>query len=176
MAKGILIGIVLTLAAGLAGAYLFISLGLMPANADSPPSFLEKWMAQTSLRAALNKDAPSTPNPVVLNDENLISGIQLYAVNCAVCHGASDGKASNIAMGLYQHAPQFVQHGVEDDPDGKIYWKIKHGIRLTGMPSFGGTLSENELWQLTLFLKHMDSLPPASGKVWQAVPSSASKS
>ena len=59
--------------------------------------------------------------------------------------------------------------GVEDDPDGVSFWKIKHGIRLTGMPSFGSTLSDKEIWTLALFLKHMDKLPPAAQQAWDKV-------
>jgi thiosulfate dehydrogenase len=176
MVKGFLLGIMMMIFVELAGGYLFVIKGWMPANADGAPPALEKWMARTSLRATLQREAPQTANPVALTDKNLISGIKLYAVNCAICHGAVDGNASNIAAGLYQHAPQLAMHGVTDDPDGNIYWKIKHGIRLTGMPAFSDTLNESQIWQLVLFLKNMDSLTPAANKVWNHVPSSASSS
>lgn len=176
MVKGIWIGVVLTIAVILAGGYLFVAFGCMPANADGKPPALEKWMARKSLRATLQREAPQTPNPVALTGANLVSGIRLYSAHCAVCHGAVDGRASAIAVGLYQHAPQLAKDGVEDDPDGIIYWKVKHGIRLTGMPAFSGTLSEQQIWQLTLFLKHMDALPPDAAKAWKAVPSAASRS
>ncbi|MEO6835662.1 MAG: cytochrome c [Candidatus Tumulicola sp.] len=58
---------------------------------------------------------------------------------------------------------------MEDDPDGATYWKVAHGIRFTGMPAFGPSLTERQLWQLTLFLKHMDSLPAAPERAWKAV-------
>jgi mono/diheme cytochrome c family protein len=173
MIKGIFVGIAATLAAGLLGAYLFVSMGCMPANADAKPPALEKWAARKSLNATISREAPRTPNPVALNDANLISGVKLYAVNCAVCHGASDAAASNIAKGLYQHAPQLAKHGVTDDEEGETYWKIYHGIRMTGMPSYRETLNEAQLWQVTLFLKHMDELTPGALKAWKAVPSQA---
>ncbi len=176
MSKGIIAGIALTLIVGFVGGYILISFGFIPANADGKPPALEKWLARKSLRATLEREAPQTPNPVALNDQNLIAGINLYDVNCAVCHGASDAKPSNIAIGLYQRAPQLMKHGVEDDPDGKIYWFIKHGVRLTGMPAFGPTLTDEQLWQLTLFLKHMDSLTPEAKNAWKSVPSSAPRS
>jgi len=176
MGKGILIGILIAIIGFIAGGYAFVKEGCMPANADAPPPILERWMARTSLRASIKRDAPQTPNPVALTDAHLIAGIKLYAQNCAVCHGAAGGEASNIAKGLYQHAPQLAKHGVEDDPDGKIYWIVKHGIRLTGMPAFSPTLGEEQIWQLALFLKHMDSLPPAAQKAWKALPSAASPS
>jgi mono/diheme cytochrome c family protein len=173
--KVFLSGAIFTLILLLVGGYAFISLGLMPANADGKPPVLEKWMARKSLRATLQKEAPQGPVPVQLTDANLKEGIQLYAQNCAVCHGASDGQASNIAVGLYQHAPQLAQHGVEDDPEGKIFWFVKHGVRLTGMPAFSPTLSDEKIWKVTLFLKHMDALPPTAQKAWKAVKSAKAR-
>lgn len=173
MIKGIAVGVAATLVAGLLGAYLFVALGLMPANADAKPPALEKWAARKSLHASIEREAPKTPNPVAISDENLIAGVKLYAANCAVCHGAADGAASNIAKGLYQHAPQLGKHGVTDDEEGETYWKIDHGIRMTGMPSYRATLSEKQMWQITLFLKHMNELTPGAEKAWKALPSQA---
>ncbi|MBV8333047.1 MAG: cytochrome c [Candidatus Eremiobacteraeota bacterium] len=174
MIRGIIVGVVLTLVVFVAGAYFGVERGLMPANADSPPSSLERWAAKTSLHATIDKDAPKTPNPVPLDDANLIAGIKLYGANCIVCHGAADGAPSNVARGLYQHAPQLAKDGVEDDPDGETYWKVAHGIRLTGMPAFGPTLQERQLWELALFLKHMDRLSPAANRVWKSLKNPAS--
>ena len=169
MVKGAIVGILGFIFAGLIGACLIIKLGYAPANADATPSWLEKTIAKTALRAVIRRQAPTQPNPVALTNPNLINGIELYEKNCAVCHGASDGKASHIALGLYQRPPQLAKHGVEDDPEGHTYWKVYHGIRMTGMPSFAKTLSENQIWTITLFLKNMNSLPPQAQKVWARV-------
>lgn len=173
MLKGIIIGVAATILAGVAGAYLFLALGLMPANADANPSFLEKWAARKSLHATIAREAQTGTGPLAVNDESLLAGIRLYAANCAVCHGAADGKASNVALGLFQRPPQFAKHGVEDDPEGEIYWKIKHGIRLTGMPAYTSTMTDDETWQTTLFLKHMDALSIKALASWKAMPSAA---
>ena len=176
MARGFILGVVATLVVLALAVYLAVEAGLVPANADAKPSHIERWMAKTSLHAVLAREAPGTPNPVPLNDENLIAGIKLYAANCAVCHGAADAKPSNVARGLYQKPPQLAKDGVEDDPEGVTYWKVAHGIRLTGMPAFGPNLNGTQLWQLTLFLKHMDGLPAAPKRVWKAVKGSAEAS
>ena len=137
MLKGVIAGVLLTLIVGLIVAYALVESGRIPANADAAPGTLEKWMARTSLRATMRREAPSEANPVALNEQNLLEGLRLYARNCAVCHGSAKGNAaaSPIAKGLYQKPPQFASHGVERDPEGESFWKIKHGIRLTGMPS-----------------------------------------
>ena len=171
MIKGIIAGALGAIIAGLAAFYLIAATGSIPANADAKPPAVEKWIAHKALDAAIVRQAPKGPNPVALNDENLIAGIKLYAADCAVCHGAADGKASAIARGLYQKAPQLAKYGVEDDEDGETYWKLFHGIRMTGMPAFRESLSEDQLWKIALFLKNMDSLPPRPQKAWAAVPS-----
>lgn len=171
MFKGIMLGIAFTFVVALIGAYALVRSGLIPANADAIPGGLETWMARTSLDATLHREAPQGQNPVALTEQNLLNGVHLFAQNCAVCHGSAQGDvaASPIAKGLYQKPPQFATKGVEDDPEGDSFWRIKHGIRLTGMPSFGYTLSDQDIWTLALFLKHMDKLPPAVQQTWQHV-------
>ena len=171
MFKGIFLGIALTLVVALGGAYALVRSGLIPANADAQPGWLETWAADTSLDATMERDAPKGGNPVPPTEQNLFDGVQLFAQNCAVCHGSAKGAAapSPIAKGEYPRPPQFATDGVEDDPEGDSFWKIKHGVRLTGMPSFGYTLSDRQIWTLALFLKHMDKLPPAAQQAWQQV-------
>jgi mono/diheme cytochrome c family protein len=173
MLKGMAWGVALTLAVTLIGAYSLVQSGLIPANADAKPGRLETWMAHTSLDATLSREAPKEQNPVELTDQNLLEGVHLFAQNCAVCHGSAKGatSASPIAKGLYQKPPQLATDGVEDDPEGDSFWKIKHGIRLTGMPSFGYSLKDHQIWTLALFLKHMDKLPPEVQQAWQQVQS-----
>ncbi len=171
MLKGVFFGVALTLALALLGAYLVVEGGLIPANADASPGRLETWLAHTSLDATLRRDAPKGQNPLAPTEMNLALGVPLFAQHCVVCHGSSKGAASPspIAKGLYPKPPQLASDGVEDDPEGFSFWKIKHGIRLTGMPSFANTLSDRQIWTLALFLKHMDKLPPAVQQMWQHI-------
>ena len=168
MLRGIIVGIVLTIAALLVVGYAAIRAGAFPANADAQPSRIEAWLARTSLNATIKREAPSGVNPVDASESNLTAGMKLYVANCAVCHGAANAKATNIAHGLYQRAPQLAAFGVEDDPPGIVYWKIKHGIRLTGMPSFAQSLSDQQIWQITAFVQNMDHLPPAVDANWKS--------
>ncbi|MEO8847148.1 MAG: cytochrome c, partial [Casimicrobiaceae bacterium] len=145
--------------------------GVIPANADATPGGLEVWLAGTSLQATLRRDAPKEQNPVALTEQSLLKGVRLFARNCSVCHGSAAGtaSASPIAKGMNPKPPQLATDGVEDDPEGESFWRIKHGIRLTGMPSFRNTLSDEEIWTIALFLKHMNELPPPVQEVWQGV-------
>jgi thiosulfate dehydrogenase len=171
MIKAFIVGVIVAILAAVACIYVILAKGVIPASADSGPLPLERWASRMSLHASLAKEAPTTPNPVPLTDANLIAGIQLYGQHCAVCHGtaAGDASASPLAKGEYPRPPQLASDGVEDDSEGVTYWKIAHGIRWTSMPSWKATLSDQQMWTVALFLKHMDKLSPAAAQAWQAV-------
>jgi thiosulfate dehydrogenase len=163
---GVISVIVFVAIVGIAAVWL----GYVPARADSPkPSALEKWAAHRSLDATIAREAPQPPylfGPVT--DATVVAGAKLYMANCAVCHGSKGSDGSNVAKGLYIPAPQFTKHSVDDDPEGETYWKIEHGIRFTGMPSFKDNLTEEQIWQIAYFLKRgMDKLPSAADIIWQ---------
>jgi thiosulfate dehydrogenase len=171
MLRGFIVGIIFTVLAAAAVGYYALTTGLIPANADAKPGQIEMFIAGKSLQATLDKNAPKESNPVQLTDENLVSGIKLYETNCAICHGTAEGdsSASPVAKGENPSPPQLATDGVEDDPEGETFWKIKHGIRWTGMPAWKDELSDQQIWTLALFLKHMDKLPPGPEATWRSV-------
>jgi len=169
--RAFLLGVLATIVVAAVCGYIVLRSGLVPANADAEPGWLEIWAANTSLDATLDREAPKGPNPVTLTDANLVAGVELYGRHCAICHGTAkgDASASPVAKGLYPGPPQLATDGVEDDPEGFSFWKLKHGIRWTGMPSWGSTLTDEQIWTLALFLNQMDKLPSAAQQAWQKV-------
>ncbi len=164
---GIAIGIVVTLIAGAAIGYLIITSGVIPARQDEVSSDFESWAAHQSLRATIKREAVQT-SPIKADEENLMAGVKIYTSNCSGCHGTPKDPSPAFAKG-YNPAPPLFANGetVTDDPEAKIYWKIDHGIRFTGMPSYNKMLNENEMWQVTLFLKNQDKLPKAVDDYWK---------
>jgi mono/diheme cytochrome c family protein len=169
--KAFVLGFAAAIAVVIAAVLLFVTGGALPAGQDAKPSSLEKWAAKKSLRATMRREAQGLTSPLPPTDENLTAGIALYRAHCQVCHGGADGAVSPIAKGLAPQPPQLAKDGVEDDPVGETYWKVAHGIRFTGMPGFGKTLSDREMWQIALLAKHMNSLPPGARGAWLAAKS-----
>jgi mono/diheme cytochrome c family protein len=169
--RAFLLGVLATIVVAALCGYIALRSGLVPANADAEPGWLEIWAANTSLDATLDREAPKSPNPVAPTDDNLVAGVELYGRHCAICHGTAQGSASPspVAKGLYPQPPQLATDGVEDDPEGFSFWKIKHGIRWTGMPSWESTLTDDQIWTLAAFLGHMNKLSPAAEQAWQKV-------
>jgi thiosulfate dehydrogenase len=128
----------------------------------APPLPFEKTITGMALNARIKKEAPAQA-PFPVTDDNLVAGARAYTKYCAVCHGRAGQPETVIAKGMFPKPPQFFHgHGVSDDPIGETYWKIENGIRLTGMPAFRQSLSENEIWQIAQVLANSEKLPPAA--------------
>jgi thiosulfate dehydrogenase len=157
--KRFFLGILIGLCLPLAGAYVFLIFGGMPVATKGPPLPMERFVARTALHAAM-KGEEDKPSPVSADEVNLLKGARVYMNHCAVCHGDVSGQPTAFAKGLFPKPPQLLEkgHGVTDDPVGESYWKVKNGIRLTGMPGFGDSLSESELWQVSQFVANADKL------------------
>ena len=152
---GLVIGILIVPAA----VYLCFWLGYMPVSAKSGPLPFERKLAGMALEKRIEKEAPKD-SPVQATEPNLLAGAKIYIENCAVCHGMTAESESAIAKGMFPEPPPLLHGtGVTDDPAGETYWKVANGIRLTGMPGFSGSLTEEQMWQVSQLLATADKLP-----------------
>jgi thiosulfate dehydrogenase len=161
-----LLGIVFALLVLTGGVLAFLRLGFMPTTADATPSALEAGVADSALDASIERHAPRTPNPVPPTDGNLIDGMKIYAMNCALCHGGFDEKPSALAHALYPPPPQLVLDPL-DDPEWHTFYAISRGVRYTGMPAWRATLSEQDMWKVTALLSRVEKLPPGVRDYWK---------
>jgi mono/diheme cytochrome c family protein len=166
MMKGFILGIVVTLFGLFAIGLVIAQFGIMPTNADATPPAFESRLAMGAVDAAMERNAPRVNNPVPATDENLIAGMKIYTMNCAVCHGTLDNKPSPLSHSFYPPPPQLVLHPM-DDPEWQIYYFVRTGIRYTGMPAWSKALSEQDMWKVTAFLTRVDKLPPAVQDYWK---------
>ena len=157
--KQFIFGFIAALALIVAGGLAFIYLGLAPVATASPPLPFERFIAETALQARVNKEAPKS-SPIPASDEAYAAGANIYRRNCAVCHGLPGQDQTAIAKGEFPNPPElFKGQGVTNDPVGVTYWKVANGIRLTGMPGFNGSLSTEQMWQVSLLLSNANKLP-----------------
>ena len=154
------IGLLVGLSLPAMGGYLFLASGLMPVATRGAPLPLERRLAQMALHAAIGH-AEDQLSPLPADEPNLIAGAKIYQKQCAICHGVPGGESTAIAKGMFPPPPQLFQRmGVTDDSVGETFWKVRNGIRLTGMPGFEQSLNETEMWQVSQLLKNAHALPP----------------
>lgn len=154
-----------------AGAAVYLKWGKPPVAVTDPAFPFEATIVHVPLGARIAREMPSSV-PLQATPENLQAGASIYRTNCAFCHGTPN-HPSVYAKHMYPAVPQlWVGHGhgvvgVSDDPPGETYWKIKNGIRLTGMPAYADLLSEQQMWQVTLLLR--SAAAPLSPQVGSAL-------
>jgi thiosulfate dehydrogenase len=154
---GVVVGLlILPLAFG-----VYVATGRMPAATSDSPMPFEAALAGAGLYARIHREAPTRD---VSGDPTaeLVSGADVYQKKCAFCHGLPEQPAPPAAQGEFPKPPQlFTADGrVSDDPAGVTYWKVKNGIRLTGMPGFQASLTDQQMWQVTALVARADKLPP----------------
>jgi mono/diheme cytochrome c family protein len=162
-----ILGVVITLAVIVLAGLGFAMLGFFPTAANVPPPHLEAHLAMSAVDASMDRHAPRITNPLTPTDQNLEEGMKLYTMNCALCHGTLDRKPSTLVNSFYPPPPNLVSDPPED-PDWHIFYTMRTGIRYTGMPAWDKTLTEQDMWKITMFLSHVDKLPPAVQEYWKA--------
>lgn len=96
-----------------------------------------------------------------IKDPKLVDiGFKNYHAMCRLCHGAPGNPRTEIAKGLYPNPPDFTLKDIKMPNEAELYWIIKNGIKMTGMPAFGPTHSDEELWGIVAFLKGLADLKP----------------
>ena len=151
------------LALGAAAAALVFS-GWFDVAASVPPGALEKRVARTAVDRSVARRAPRASNPLGKDPSALRDGGQHYREMCVTCHGAPGVDPSEIGEGLNPPAPELTLTRVQARSDGELFWIVQNGIRMSGMPAFGATHKEREIWAIVAFVRHLPSLTPEEEK------------
>jgi mono/diheme cytochrome c family protein len=161
-----LIGFVTAVVLVLLAVFCYVRFGFVDPRADAQMSAFEMKIAMPALDASVDRRAPSVQNPIQATDDNLMTGMKIYQSACAGCHG--DVVHTHTAFGdsFYPRAPQFAEDA-PDMADNQNFYIIEHGVRLSGMPAWRTSLKEQQMWQVTTFLSHMDKLPSSVQAAWK---------
>ena len=142
------------------GLFVFVQSGKAPVSAYDPTMPMEAFFAKIGRKSRIRAEQPKRDLSTFTTDD-LQAGARVYQKECSFCHGLPNQPKPDVAKGMFPKPPQlFTQDGmVTDDPVGEDYWKVKNGIRLSGMPGFRDSLSEAEIWQVSALLAQADKLP-----------------
>ena len=140
-------------------------------SARAKPSALETAIARTARKMAAPSGAHNTKNPLPDSPEVQREARLHFADHCAICHGNDGSGDTMLGHGLYPKPPDLRRDPTQQLSDGDIFWIIQNGVRLTGMPAFGGAGSEQggsehdhdveASWKLVRFIRHLPALTPA---------------
>lgn len=147
-------------------AYIYSGAFNVAATEDNP-GWVD-WIISTTRRHSISARADDVKVPDNLSDPRMIAlGAKHYKAMCAMCHLAPGMDSSETRKGLNPRPPQ-LDKIAQYIPAQTAYWGIKNGIRMTGMPAWGPTHSEHELWALVAFVKAMPQMSPERYKALSA--------
>jgi len=136
-------------------------------SAKAAPSAMETWIAGVMRKWAMPAPAHEEKNPVANSPEVLREGMIHFADHCAICHGNDGSGDTMMGHGMYPKPPDLRAPATQHRSDGEIFWIIENGVRLTGMPAFGGTGGEHgnpeDSWKLVHFIRHLPTLTADEG-------------
>ncbi len=149
------------------GALVGIFSGTVNVAARSPRGGMLEWALNTTMDHSVRSHASGIKVPP-LEDSSLIDlGFDHYKNMCITCHGSPAGGQSEAGIGLNPQPPE-LSDAAKDWTPAELYWIIKNGVKMTGMPAFGPTHSERELWGLVAFLQKLKTMNPEQYKAFAA--------
>jgi len=152
-------GLVLVGIVALAGAAAFVSGGI---SARQAPGSIELALAPKLRSLAIPREARERKNPAADTAAVVSDGMEHFADHCAVCHGNDGGGDTEMGRGLYPRAPDMRLPATQNLTDGELFYIIENGVKLTGMPAWGGDGHEGDAsWKLVRFIRHLPKLSDA---------------
>lgn len=142
-----------------AAGYLLLKTAAHGFSARKKPSAIETAVAYFLRDVAIPGDIKQRNNPVPDTPEVLADARAHWADHCAVCH-ANDGRGdTEMGRGLYPPPPDMRQRDTQQKSDGALFYVIENGIRLSGMPAWGGAGTDpRDSWRLVRFIRHLPQL------------------
>lgn len=158
--KAVLIAVLPLAAIALVGASLALSFNL---SALPDPGRFETSIADGAKNFFVHREArKSSSKEPSLTQGDLDNAQNVFGSECATCHGNDGRTPTDLGRGLYPRAPDLGNDEVQHWSDPEMFWIIRNGIRLTGMPAFEKQLTDQETWSLVRYLRTLRPSTPKS--------------
>lgn len=154
--RTLLVAAVLALALGVAGAGLVVWMGVYDISATQQHTAPVYKLLQVAMRRAVVAHGDTVPQPVpdLATPARVREGASHYRAHCVQCHGAPGIAPDPFAFGLRPAPANLLPVGREWEP-AEIFWVVKHGIKMTGMPAWDYRLADDQIWSVVAFVRAM---------------------
>ncbi|MBR0553920.1 c-type cytochrome [Stakelama marina] len=144
-------------------AAVLIYTGVYNIGADAPHTRAVYSLLDTIRDRSIAVHARGIKPPADLASAERVSrGAGLYDEMCTGCHLAPGMEPTELSQGLYPQAPELAEHAHHSD--AQKFWMIKHGVKLTAMPAWGKTHSDDLIWDMVAFVDRLSNMTPAQYK------------
>lgn len=150
-------GAVVLLAVQMLIGLVLLYSGVISVAASEPHTPLVRWVLDTGKERSIRHHADEVQPPSLELAPRADAGFTAFRQMCVVCHGAPGVERSELGKGLRPTGPDLAESARHMESE-EIFWTVKHGIKMTGMPAWGETHSDEELWAITAFVEQLPSL------------------
>jgi mono/diheme cytochrome c family protein len=164
---GFIVGGLTALAAAGAIALIYTQSGFFDVAASKPHTRIVAWVTHETMLHSVRRRAARIKAPAAFRAEQVASGFCLYDRHCVACHGAPAVGRQPWANGLLPGPPYLIDAPRQWSP-AELFWITRHGIKMTGMPAWGETLSDPQVWNVVAFVEAMPRMPPQTYLRWRA--------
>lgn len=152
-----LLVVVIVVILGMVG---FVYSGIYNVAADEPHSAVTRWLLMTARKQSIKTRMDRVMVPADLTDsERYRRGAQAYAEMCEGCHLGPGIEPTPFHKGLNPEPPELAEIAPQRSAQ-YLFWTVKHGIKSTGMPAWGETHGDEELWDIVAFLEKLSQMTP----------------
>jgi len=166
----------LVIVAAIVTAFRLRQTGLSTRKSPGP---LESFASKQIRAWLVPATARNTTNPLPANAELLKQGMDHWADHCATCHANNGSGDTEMGRNFYPPAPDMRTAETQSLSDGELYYIIRNGVPLTGMPAWGDPSlgnSDSQTWALVSFIRHLPALTPGEVAAMQKLnPKSAAE-
>ncbi len=148
-----------------ATAVVIVGFARLKLDALQEPGHLETVLAARAKHAIVRRSSRQGIPPAPANlQASIEEGDMLFGTECAACHGLDGHKLTDAGRWMYPRAADLTSSEVQQYSDRELFWIVKNGIRLSGMPGFGRVESDEHIWNLVHYLRTLPgSANPKSG-------------
>jgi mono/diheme cytochrome c family protein len=134
------------------GALAFIKSGIYDVGASKPHTKLTQWITEETMIHSIRSHAKAIFAPASTGPADERRGFCLYESHCVACHGAPAIARQQWVSGM-EPAPPYLLDATHRFKPRELFWIAKNGIKMTGMPSWRNSMSDDELWDVVAFLE-----------------------
>lgn len=134
--------------------------GLYDVAASEPDNAALRWLLVTVRNRSIDRRAAGIEVPSLTDPGLVEEGFEHYHEMCVGCHLAPGLGSSEIRSGLNPQPPLLAQVVPHSSP-ARLFWVIKNGVKMSGMPAWGASHSDQMIWAMVAFLERLPNMTPA---------------
>jgi mono/diheme cytochrome c family protein len=148
-------------------AVAYVKSGVFNVAASRPHTKFTEWLTHETMIHSVRSHAKQIEAPSSFGTEQVRRGFCLYEAHCVACHGASAVARQRWISGM-EPSPPYLLDATRRWKPRELFWIARNGIKMTGMPSWRDSMSDDQVWDVVAFLEAMPKMDSQAYVQWRS--------